>query len=196
MMKNKILAIILILTLVVGIPLINVHRGFIIKTKEKTEKKASYSVMETAAYYFKEEYCDETLKAIAIFANANAKVKKDKTHSINKTEFQKKYKNGSNYYSKIEKYCNNFKNIGIFYKNKPKFTPLTAYSSGYISPSKTAPHLCECACPWDEIAADGNSQSGAVSLNSLNELCKNGSTAEEAVMYFLEEGAQLRTERG
>lgn len=191
-MKKKITVLLLILAIMAAIPLFFGKNNIKIDTKtifkSKTPGKIEL-ISSAAAYHFRESYSGETLKAIILILNSNNKAGKlDKKQTLSKSEFLNKYKNGKDYYSKIENTVKKLSDKYITYKNKAVYIPCHSLSKGYTEKNKKYPYLKSCACPWDVTQKGYNEKSDSIgiSLNSLDALCKNGLNAEKALEHFLE----------
>ena len=191
-MKKKITGLLVILAIMAAIPLIFSKNNIKIDTKTIFQNKASKKIeliSSAAAYHFRENYTNETMKSIILILNSNYKLGKlDKKETLSKSEFFKKFKNGKIYYSKIENNAKRLSDKYITYKNKAIYIPCHFLSKGYTEKSKKFPYLKSCACPWDvqEKGYNKKAESVGISLNSLNALCKNGESCEKALEHFLD----------
>lgn len=191
-MKKKITGLLLILAIMAAIPLVFSKNKIKIDTESIFQSKHSEKIeliSSAAAYYFRESYSDETLKALVLILNSNYKTGKlSKNERLSKRDFLRKYKKGRDYYSKIENTVKKLSDRYITYKNKAVYIPCFNLSKGYTEKSKEYPYLKSRACPWDVQAKGFNkkSESIGISLNSLNALCKNGESCEKALEHFLD----------
>lgn len=192
-MKKKITGLLLILAIMAAIPLVFSKNKIKIDTKSIFQSKYSEKIeliSSAAAYYFRESYSDETLKALVLILNSNYKTGKlSKNERLSKRDFLRKYKKGRDYYSKIENTAKNLSDRYITYKNKAVYIPCFNLSKGYTEKSKNYPYLKSRACPWDVIEKGYNKKavSVGISLNSLDRLCENGMNYNTALEYFLSE---------
>lgn len=181
----------MILAVMAGLPIIVSRSKLHINAKNSVKTSISSQnkpVVNAAAYHFRKHYDEKTLKALILILNSNYKAKKLNKHdSIDKNDFIKKYKNGKNYYSKIENTVKELDGEYITYKNKPVYIPLFKVSKGNTDFSKKYPYLDAAACPWDKIKKDFKSSGKEVgiSVNTLDKLCAQGLSYKEAVGYFL-----------
>lgn len=196
-MKKLLIAASLAAALMIAIPLFTVKNntfGDIKKIFNSKKEVKSDALTEIVAYNFKEDYCDEGLKAITIILNSNYKAG-DKLKRLNKKDFIKKYKNGANYYSKIEKTIKENNGKYITYKGKPARIPYC-----YISNGKCLidyPYIRKTSSPWDLLSKDYTFDAKSnVSLNSINTLCKNGLSYKESLSRYLKNIKITASKRG
>ena len=190
-MKKKFIGILLLIAAMMSIPLITVRNGVDSDVKEvfaESSTNETQKITELVCANYKDEYCKETIKALAIILNSNYKSSKNKFSDKNfmsKEKFIKKY--GEDKYSFLEKTVNELSDKTIIYKKKTVYTPLFYLSDGYVVKSEKYPHLKDCACPWDKLN-DGFEECGninGISMNTLNELCKKGTSYKEALNWFI-----------
>ena len=192
-MKKKITGLLLILAIMAAIPLIFGKNKIKVDTKNIFQSKSSKKtelISSAAAYYFRDSYSDETLKALILILNSNYKTGKlSNKDRISKNDFIKKYKNGKVYYSKIENTAKKLSDRYITYKNKAVYIPCFNLSKGYTEINNKFPYLKSRACPWDVIEKGYNKKASSVgiSLNSLDRLCKNGMSGKNALGQFISE---------
>lgn len=185
-MKKHITAITLAAIFLIIIPLLTVNFNYFGNRKagfnSYKENKTDY-LTGILASEFREDYCEEGLKAVAIILNSNYN-SGVKLNSISKDEFLKKHKNGERYYSKIEKTSEEYGNTIITYKGKPVTVPFSYVTNGDCQSDYA--YIRNTANPRDLINAGYTFDSEpGVSLNSINELCKRGLSCEEALnRYF------------
>lgn len=190
-MKKKILGLLLILAIMASIPLVFNNKKIDLNTFLKNNPRKNTkteTITNIAANNFRKHYNDETLKALILILNTNYRLNKtDKKDSISKEAFIKKYKNGKDYYSKIEKTAKNMKDEFITYHSKPVYIPYFKISKGYTETSKKYPYLKASACPWDKIKKDYNNSKNTIgiSINSLDKICSLGTNYKDAVKRFL-----------
>lgn len=190
-MKKKFIGLLLILAIMASLPVILGQSKLNISAKNSESKPKitqNNPVVNAAAYHFRKHYNESTLKSLVLILNSNYKAKKlDKTNTITKADFVKKYKSGNDYYSKIENTVKKLDGEYITYKNKPVYIPLFKVSKGNTNSSKKYPYLDAAACPWDKIKKDCKTRGKEVgiSVNTLDKLCAQGLSYKEAVGYFL-----------
>ena len=184
-MKKHFTALILASLFLILIPL------FIVKLNAPNNEKQSYNskneisgglTAEMLAYEFREEYCREGLKALAIILNSNYKAGV-KLKNLSKTEFIKKHKNGAYHYSLLENTVKETADYCVTYKAKAVIIPYSYVTNGKCENDYA--YLRNTANPRDFINPEYkfNSPSG-VSLYSINELCKKGLSCEESLSRY------------
>lgn len=137
---------------------------------------------------YKENYCDETLKALAILVKSNYSVLPDK-FDINSDVFVAK-ENASGYlkdnYQKIEKTVNSTEEL-LFHNEKIKYIPYSTISNGTTAESDDYDYLCAVASTWDCFSKnyDKDSVCVGVSIEGVDYLCRNGASAQEALLWYL-----------
>lgn len=185
-MKKHIIALILTAGFLFMIPLFtvkNISCDNIVSSFNSDKENNSGYLANLLAYEFREDYNEECLKAVAIILNSNYKAGV-KCKSLSKMDFIKKYKGGESYYSIIEKTVKETENICIKYKGKPAAVPYAYITSGNCESEQ--PYLRDTQSPWDLI---NNSYTfdapEGVSLNGINELCRNGLSCDEALYHYL-----------
>lgn len=184
-MKNKILGFLFILLILAVIPLVNLNKASISKAlpvfSDNNDHKTSL-IAQKADATITDNYCDEAVKAVIIILNTNYKCDKNSFSTSDK----------KSYNSKTEKYVRELAGKHIVYKGKISPVPYFRYSKGYTATSAKYPYIKNSACPWDCGKNSDNIE--GVSLNSLNELCKNGLNAEQALKHFLSD-IEIKTTR-
>ncbi len=187
-MKKLLAAAALAAALMIAIPLFTVKNNALgdIKKMFNSKKEAkSDALTEIVAYNFKEDYCGEGLKALAIILNSNYKAG-DKLKRISKKDFLKKYKNGASYYSKIEKTVKEISGSYITYKGKPARIPCCYISNGKCQIDY--PYIRKTSSPWDLLSKSYTFDAKSnVSLNSINALCENGLSYKESLSRYLKD---------
>ena len=195
-MLKRLVSLLLIVSIFIAVPLISVEL-FRNKAPSPSKKSAPKSRTEilTAqlAAEFSEDYCDEALEAIAIVLNSNYDAKNPavsdrREAQISRQAFLKKYTNGELYYSKLENIVAKTNGKTLKYCGETVYIPLTELSAGYTVPSKDYPYLKAAPSPWDvlEKSVGKNTAQTAVSLNGINELCKSGLSAAQALRHYID----------
>lgn len=182
-MKKHFTALTLIAIFLVAIPLFTAGINIPKSSDNESSAQKDTELTDMLAYEYNENYCKEGLKAVAIILNSNYKAG-EKAKTMSKKEFLKKYKNGKNYYSNLEKLSEELKDRYITYKGKAVKVPYFFITDGSCKAEE--PYLKNTANPWDLLSAKYtfDAKSG-VSLNSINEMCKKGMSSEEALeRYF------------
>lgn len=155
----------------------------------KTDDKNKILCGLVAAQY-KDNYCDETLKAIAILINTDYSLNPD-SFDINDKEqciFEEDSNNSlRENYSKIENIVNSVSEIKININNGIKYIPYYDTSNGNTVDSEKYDYLCSVASPWDcytESYSESTECIG-VSISGVDYLCQNGADAEDALKWYL-----------
>ncbi len=190
-MRRKLIGLLLILAIMASVPIIN--SGYKIKKDTNTllnqhKMTKEEIIVGVAANNFRKHYDNETIKALILILNTNYKANKINNKDIlSKDDFIKKYKNGQEYYSNIENTVKEMSDQYITYKNKAVYIPYFKISKGCTEEDKKYPYLKSSACPWDCLKEDfkPESKSVGVSINSLNEICKQGADYKKALTYFV-----------
>ena len=182
-MKKHFTAFVLTAVFLTAIPLFTVKTGVPKATNKKILHQKDSALTDMLAYIFDEDFCTEGLKAAAIILNSNYKAGA-KVNTINKNDFLKKYKNGKDYYSELEKLSDTIKDLSITYNGKAVKTPCYYITNGICEGGK--PYLRNTANPWDYFCPEYTFDAKAgVSLYSVNKMCEKGLSAEEVLnRYF------------
>lgn len=139
---------------------------------------------------YKESYCDETIKAIAILINTDYTVNPD-SFDVNDSEtciFEEDADNSlKENYSKIQDIYNSVSELKISIDKNVKYIPYSDSSNGSTIPSEKYSYLCSVASPWDCYSESYSEdvECIGVSLNGIDYLCRNGAKAEEALKWYL-----------
>lgn len=194
-MKKKLIVIILILVLMWGIPLFTTN-NMIIKdignkylTVQKVKKGSNVQLSDKEIIYcivaerYKDEYCDDAVKAMSIILYSNYKIKPNdfKLNDKYKEKFIIKY--GEKRFEKLTSAIDKVYGNIITYKNKPAYIPCYYKSAGNTKSSKEYPYIKNAASPWDNTKSN---HKVCVSLNGINKLCKKGYKYNEALGWYLE----------
>lgn len=205
-MKEKVVAITLMLILMGSIPFAAAKCAVFEHKSDKTAATADTATVTSpqkeANYYkllcgfvaakYKENYSDETVKAIALIMNTNYKANpnafniEDKSVCLFKEKSDDKIKK---IYSKFETAVGSVINMSITKNDSLLFIPYSDTSNGFTYCSEKYNYLCSVASPWDCYAKSFNNELKCVgvSLNGVDYLCKNGSSAEDALKWYLPE---------
>lgn len=177
-MKKRIAAVIAAVITMALIPLIMVTGTEINLNKYfSSNKEIKNKLTEAILAEYREEFSEQGIKALGIVLNSALKAGAELKKS-DKNDFIKKY--GKTVYSNIERIATSVKDEYITAKSKPLALP---YS--YLSDAADSKYLKNTCTPWDKLNANFKTAGNGLSLNSVNELCENGLTAEEALMSFL-----------
>ena len=129
----------------------------------------------------------ETLKAIAILMNTNYKANPD---SFKANDFlYEENASGSikDVYGEIKKAAESAKNKTLRKNSEALFVPYSETSNGTTYKNKNYKYIHSVASPWDcyQTDFDANAECVGVSLSGIDYLCKNGCSAEEALLWYL-----------
>ncbi len=137
-----------------------------------------------------QEYCDETIKAIAILINTDYKADKD-SFELDDKEIYLSDENFDNsekeLYSKIENIVSSNKELYLTYSDEIKYIPYSESSNGITKKSEKYEYLSSVASPWDcfDKSFDENTECSGVSIYGVDYLCKNGMSAKDALKWYL-----------
>jgi len=183
-MKKKIICMGIILLLMLLIPF------FTIENKDSFAVKKDYLSKEqlTSLIYreFRSEYNVETLKVLSIILQTNYTNKKSTPETMTKKDFYKKFsENADEYNKKISIAVNETHKKVILCKDKKIHIPY-CYVLNDTSYNSDLENFKTVATPWDCLKAEyKTAKSNGISMNSVNNLCKNGFTYMQALNYFL-----------
>lgn len=186
-MKKKFVCLLLFTLLMVIIPLAAEKKQVIDSinlnySKHKTDNLSNEEILSgLVCKEFKKEYNEETLKALVIILNSNYKFNKKKEGYWDKDKFIGKYDEKA--YEKVENAVKSAGDLHITYKGKTAYIPYFYKSCGYTTSSKKYPYIKTSASPWDMAK---NSHKVGISLNGINNLCKNGASYKDALGWYLE----------
>lgn len=194
-MKKKLIVLTLILVLMWSIPLFTTNNMIIKDFKNKfltvkdSKKSADLQLTDKEIIYcltaerYKDEYCDEVIKAMSIILYSNYKFKPSDFKLNNKYRDEFIFKYGKKKFKKMTNAIDNVYGNIITYKNKPAYIPCYYKSSGNTKGSKKYPYIKNAASPWDNTKSN---HKVCVSLNGINQLCKKGYNYKEALGWYLE----------
>lgn len=205
-MKMKVIAIILMLTLMAFLPFAAA------KIVTKNEIKSTISTADNAkaknnsnkennsdedkvlcglvAAIYKNDYSTETIKAITILLNNNYSVSPNE-FDLNDGSVCLYFESADNsireIYPQIKKIVSDSKVLSIYFDNKKQFVPYSQTSNGYTVYNEKYDYISSVASPWDCFSEeyDKNAECNGVSIDGLNYLCKNGMSAEDALRWYL-----------
>lgn len=143
------------------------------ETNSETEKK---DIISLARSLCKEDFCDETIKAILVISKNNHSVKKEKTNA----EPDKLYYRIEKLFSKTS--------LSLTYEGETVYIPTATLSKGYIKTDKLYPYIKKVASPWDTYNKNfvyRKEYPCGISLEGINYLCSNGLSYKEALMWYL-----------
>ena len=184
-MKKKVIGLLFILSLMLVIPMLfAINKDFShIELKHYTEQE---TVVEMVCADYREEYTEETLKALTLIRYSNYKHgnNKENIKLISEKDFLKKY--SKSHLEKIKNAVNSTYKKVITYKDKIAKIPYFYCGNGHINSNKKYPYIKDCACPWDAVNDERTDKTTGVSLNTINYLTKQGSNCKEALGRFLD----------
>ncbi len=153
---------------------------------QKTDDYCSLLSALTAAKY-KDSYSLETVKALAIILNTNYRENPKKFTDDDFLFRDKASGNLLEVYSKIENTVNSVKEKTLCKNNKAFYIPFAESSNGVTCKSSDYSYIQAVASPWDcfQKNFDKSAQCVGVSLSGIDYLCKNGASAEEALLWYL-----------
>lgn len=139
---------------------------------------------------YRTDYCTETVKALTIILNTNYKFNPDSfcLDDSNVCIFENNADNSlKEVYPQIEKAVNSAKEKTLQKNNTLLYIPYSEISGGTTNKSDEYEYLTAVASPWDcyQKEFDENKECIGVSIEGINYLCKNGMTAEEALIWYL-----------
>lgn len=194
-MKEKLIAVVLLLILTAILPIA------VSKCSERSFAKPTVSTSDTpekpkdsgeilcalTAGLYKDSYSAETLKAIAILMNTNYKANPD---SFKANDFlYEENASGSikDVYGEIKKAAESAKNKTLRKNSEALFVPYSETSNGTTYKNENHRYIHSVASPWDcyQTDFDANAECVGVSLSGIDYLCKNGCSAEEALLWYL-----------
>lgn len=150
----------------------------------------NYIITGLTAALCNENFSEESIRAAAILISNNYSVKPNDFDLTDKNIFlDEKYVDDSNkdYYSKVKKVVNSLEELSITADNKSIFIPYSTVSSGYTLNSDESNYIVSVASPWDCFSSEYSNDSKCigVSIYGINYLCSNGTSAEEALKWYL-----------
>lgn len=201
-MKEKAIFIILMLTLMALLPFVaakcsntdlNMSKtSATADTAKESENNSDKDALLCAlvAAKYKDDYCDDTLKALAIILNTNYKVNPDSFKLDDKSIclYEKDANNSvKDAYPKIKECVKSVKEKTLCIESKAFFIPFSLTSNGHTYESPDYNYLFSVASPWDCYQKDysENTECIGVSINGVNYLCKQGNSYEEALKWYL-----------
>lgn len=207
-MKMKVIAIMIMLSLMAILPFAATKCGKNFETKDTMSTadnaKKEYEIKNKAnsdkdkilcglvAALYNSDYSTETIRAITILLNNNYSLEPDK-FDLNDSSVCLYIENANNsvkeIYPQIEKITESSKNLLIYYNNENVFVPYSEVSNGNTVYSENFNYIFPVASPWDCFSEkyDENSECSGVSIEGLNYLCKNGMNAKDALRWYLPE---------
>ena len=181
-MKVKVLMIALLFVLMAAVPMFLMMQHQPSDESHPAEQAPSptdktSTAVKTSAALCDSSFNDEAIKAVTILARTNA-LTKASTDNNNHSDKE---------LSKRVKSIYNSNNEILTFQNKAVYIPFAKCSKGVTERDDKYAYIVPVASPWDcesRFYQAGTSCQG-VSLNGIKYLCDNGSSAEEALKWYL-----------
>lgn len=199
-MKKKIIATVVFLILMAMLPFVAVKFNdpqttahITTATKDTPSKpidKKTKILCGLVAANIKDNYCSETLKAIAIIINTNYKISPD-SFDLDDTSVCIYEENADSsvkeIYPQIKTSVNSCKELHLTLDKEKQYIPFSKTSSGCTIVDKNYDYLTSVASPWDcfQKNYDADIKCCGVSISGVDYLCRNGYSAEEALLWYL-----------
>ena len=202
-MKEKLIVLVVLLVIMAMLPFIavkcNDSKNNIIKTSSTKDSVIAKTTSLTntdkilcglVAGQYKNDYCEETMKAIAIIISNNYQISPDSfdTEDKNVCIFEADADSSvKEIYPQIINCVNSVKEITVKFDNTEKLIPFSDISNGVTNKNNSYEYLTAVASPWDRYSNiyNENSECTGVSLNGVDYLCKNGYSAIDALKWYL-----------
>ena len=137
---------------------------------------------------YNENYCEETLKALAIIHYTNYIVSPD-SYDLSDIDIclpESKAENSvKENYNKIKSAVSSVYKKTLCADGKAFYIPFCDFTNGKTSTNSEHPYLTAVASPWDSYANADDGEYYGVSLNGINYLCNDGYSYEEALQWYL-----------
>lgn len=202
--KTKILFALILLICMGTIPIITAknYNNDYIKTDNKTsaldfsenktntnssENDVETKVLNLVLCYYKENFSDETIKAMAILFATDYKANGLKTNNSDAIIDKEFFNENPDVYKRIKEIVDaNIEKI-IYINGKTEYIPFSPISNGTTFASEDYDYLSPVASPWDCYNDDysNDMECVGVSLSGINYLCKNNCNAETALKWYL-----------
>lgn len=137
---------------------------------------------------YDENYCKETLKALAVilYTNYNAAPEKydlsDNEICLTENEAENSVKEN---YNEIKSAVSSVYKKVLCKDNKALYIPFCKSTDGKTTPNSEYPYLTAIASPWDCYTNYSEGEHYGVSLNGINFLCNEGYSYEKALQWYL-----------
>lgn len=185
-MKGKIAAVSVLLAVMAALPAVLVGIGskdneavsYTVGTQDSASADKRQAVCAEAASLCESSFCDEAIRAVLAIAECNFSVGSLSSDSNNSDK---------ELYNRVCSIYDSSKEIKLTFDGKPRPVPCLLCSNGQTFSDEKYPYLFPVASPWDCFSAgyDPDSRCVGVSLNGLNELCRQGMTARQALKWYL-----------
>lgn len=197
-MKEKIIALILMFILMALLPFAaakcsdnntSTNTMSTADTPKKPSETKDYgkTLCALLAAKYDESYNSETLKALAIILNTNYKVNPNSFSDDDYLPQDKASGSMKEIYPMIRKAADYAKEKTLCINHKAFYVPFSSVSNGSTVQSGDYSYLQPIASTWDCYSSDFSEEAKCVgvSINGVNYLCKNGSSAENALLWYL-----------
>ncbi len=203
-MRQKIIFIIVLLLVMASLPLAiskNFTKNIPKETFSEKDKQTEVSsnnleefskdtLSSLVAGQFREEYNEETLKAIAVIIHTNYKTKPDSFNFddsdiyISENDADSSLKEN---YHKIKTAVDEVYEKTLCLNDKAFYIPYSYLSDGTTKTDEDFPYIQSVASPWDCYSDeyDEDSDCVGISLYGLNYLCKKGYDYASALRWYL-----------
>lgn len=201
-MKEKLIIFAILLLIMAALPFIALKYNNIENNTVKSSTSDNAVVKTASLNYsdkilcglvageYKNDYCEETMKAIAIIILNNYNINPDSFDTENKSVciFESDADSSvKEIYPQIINCVNSVKEINVKFNNAEKIIPYSEISNGATNKDNNYEYLTAVASPWDcfDNNYDKNAKCTGVSLNGIDYLCKNGYSAIDALKWYL-----------
>lgn len=157
---------------------------------QKDELSTDEILCGLVAAQYKNNYCTETLKAIAIILNTNYILNPD-NFDLSDKNVCLLIKDADNsvkeIYNQISDAVSSVKEKTLCIDSKAFYVPYGEISNGQTTTSEKYSYITSVASPWDCFSEkyDENAQCIGASLCGIDYLCKNGNSYEDALKWYL-----------
>lgn len=183
-MKQKLFFLVCFFVAMAAIPIVTVNfetKNIRLSTADEVilDEPSDENICKIVASLCNNEFCDESLEAIARIVKTNMKSGfKYEIEEISDKELYLRLKDIIN--SKTEL---------LLYHNNVKYIPHSFCSDGSTNYNENYNYLSPVASPWDCFCEEyeQNLSCSGVSLYGIDYLCKNGMSGEDALSWYLPE---------
>lgn len=142
------------------------------------EKK---TVCSAALPLCREDFCDGAIEAVLGCLTNNLRVSAGSVPGSANNNFDLEL------YRRIERIYDSSEEIRFTYQGNAVAIPYAACSNGATLGDENSPYLSPVASPWDCCCESYSADAACVgvSINGLNELCRRGYSAKQALRWYL-----------
>lgn len=161
-----------------------------VKENSETEKSllSESDLCGMVAAKYNENYCEETLKALAVILYTDYNVSPD-DYDLSDIDIclpESKAENSvKENYNKIKSAVSSVYKKTLCADGKAFYIPFCDFTNGKTSTNSEYPYLTAVASPWDSYVNTEEKDYYGVSLNGINFLCNDGYNYEEALRWYL-----------